>query len=97
MVILPVIYKVSPSSGTGQMLNINGTGFTADASKISVKVDGRTCVIKSAETNRIKCQLNQYRDGPTSRIPTNSTATQKLGFIGGAGWNYSRYEISYNG
>ena len=89
--ILPLINKISPSSGTGQMLNINGTGFITNSSRVKVNVDGRTCVITSVDTNRIKCQLNQYRDGPTSRIPTNTNGTQKLGFIGGTGWNYTRF------
>ncbi len=89
--ILPLINKISPSSGTGQMLNINGTGFTTNSSRVKVNVDGRTCVITSVDTNRIKCQLNQYRDGPTSRISTNTNGTQRLGFIGGTGWNYTRF------
>lgn len=56
--IMPTIYKVSPNKGTGQNLNINGTGFVTNSSRIKVSVDGRNCEIKKAETNKIQCRLN---------------------------------------
>lgn len=43
MVVLPTIFKISPESGTGQNLNINGTGFATNSSRVKVTVDGRIC------------------------------------------------------
>lgn len=97
MTILPAIYKISPPSGTGQVLNINGTGFISNSSRIKVELDGRNCEIRQAETNRIQCRLNERREGATSRLLTNTSSTQKMGYIAGSGWNYTRYPASYSG
>ena len=95
MTVLPIIYKISPASGTGQILTINGTGFVSNSSRVRVDVDGRSCEIRQAQSNRIQCRLSERREGATSRLLTNTTSTQKMGYIAGSGWNYTRYSNSY--
>jgi hypothetical protein len=58
MVVLPSINKITPPSGTGQILNIMGTGFPSNMSRINVTVDGRNCEMRQSSNNRVQCRLS---------------------------------------
>lgn len=91
--VLPAIYSFTPKSGglAGQTININGTGFSNNASEITVKVDNNNCVITASTLSTITCNLQQR--SASALLSTNS-ASQANGYFSGTGLNYKRYDIS---
>ena len=88
LIIFPSVHKVSPPHGTGQVLNIHGTGFVEDENRVTVMVGGRVCFIKQILNKKIICKLSNQRS-EASLIDTNidwSNQTQKKPYIGGSGW-----------
>jgi hypothetical protein len=57
--VLPAIYSFTPNSGApaGQQLTINGTGFSTNASEITVTVDENICDVTSSTDSTITCNL----------------------------------------
>ena len=93
--VLPAVYSLTPSSGglAGQTININGTGFSNNASEITVKVDNNDCVVTASTINSITCNLKPRNPSASSLLSTNS-ANQANGYFSGTGLNYKRYDIS---
>ena len=72
------------------MLNIKGTGFVEDKSRIKVTVDNRDCEVRQIVNSMIKCRLSNSQTG-SSKLSTNKNGTQEKPYIGGSGWNLTRY------
>lgn len=93
--VLPAIYSLTPNSGAlaGQTVNINGTGFSNNASEITVTVDDNDCLVTASTINSITCSLQPRNPNASSLLATNS-ASQTNGYFSGTGLNYKRYDIS---
>lgn len=95
-VIHPSVSSVYPTTGSklGQDLVISGSNFSPDKSLVSVSVDGVDCDVTKSTWSTIECRLQEKQAADTSLLASNTTTTQVNGYIGGAGWDYERYDIS---
>ena len=93
--VLPAVYSLTPSSGglAGQTININGTGFSNNASEIKVKVDENDCVVTASTISSITCDLQPRNPSVSSKLDTNSSS-QANGYFSGTGLKYQRYNIA---
>lgn len=93
--VLPAVYSFSPNSGApaGQQLAINGSGFSTNASVITVTVDGNPCDISSSTASTINCNIRPRNLSLSTLLKTNS-ASQQSGYISGTGLNYQRFDIT---
>lgn len=71
--------EINPTSGfeTGQNLQIFGTGFSSDPSKIQVSVDNVPCDVESSTLSSISCRLRPKQPSDSSLIlipPQNTTS-----------------------
>ena len=92
-VVLPLVnQRTSSGSKYGQNLEIKGTGFSLDPSKLTVSVDGVKCDVSESTLISIKCRLAEKK-AETSLLSTNS-ATPSNQYNSGSGFFYQRYNLS---
>ena len=93
-VIHPSITYVHPRAGSelGNDMTITGNNFSPDESKIdSLQIDGVDCSITAISNNQIKCHLAE-NTGVSSKI--HEDGSQVKYYLGGAGWQFDKYDIS---
>lgn len=75
-------------------MKISGSGFSANSSKIDLSIDGVGCDILSSTLSEVNCRLKPKQTSNSALLSTPNPSTQTKGFIGGAGFDYERYNIS---
>lgn len=94
-VVLPSISQVSPPTGIlgGQILTIDGSGFSNHPSSVTVSVDGVDCHVLSSTTAQITCDLEEKTSSHSGLLDTDVNGTQQDGYLKGGGFHYQRYAV----
>ena len=61
-IVQPQINTVSSHTGgtAGQAINVSGTGFSTDSSKIQVQVPGMPCALKTSTEYQATCEISGH-------------------------------------
>lgn len=87
------------ASSQGHIVTLNGSGFGTAISEIQVTAGSLPCQTTNISPNEVTCIVRQDATQNSStvnlgRLATNTTSTQKLGFISGSGFIQKRYNLT---
>lgn len=88
--VVPVIQKVSSNLGSilGQVLEIEGKGFSEFKDQMMITAGRHKCEIMSQSKTKITCKVQPNYKNPTP-VATDST-------VGGAGFTFKHYNLTSN-
>ena len=86
---------MSPNEGliNGQDIEISGAGFAEEIEKNTVDIDGVNCEVINVTSTSITCKVGARDPNDTQILDTNADS-QTNGYLGGSGFEYTRYDIS---